>query len=318
MRKRLLAVLVIAPLLLPLSQAPKAVAEEKCRTFNFDQVFNFGYNKEFPTWTKPGVAKVITWATLDSGELNNKKVQRSFGDSAKGWLRTAFQSWDDALDSITFKEIEIGENPDIKVGWTQVLQLDYESLFNVKAPNDLRNSATIEFKHTSTFLIFKDNFIQAAQSDIGHILGMGYITPTIEFVSVMEWPFEAPYGQVPLGEFDASLIRAIYSESTCPSTFSPVIQAKIKEIESTKAAAEKEAAEKAEAERALAKAVEEKLAAEKAAAEKAAAEKAAAAKLAAAKAKLAASKKIVCKKGYQTKTFIAPKCPPGWVKAKTK
>ena len=43
----------------------------------------------------------------------------------------------------------------------------------------------------------------------------------------------------------------------------------------------------------------------------------AAAKVAAEKAKLAASKKIVCKKGSQVKTFVAPKCPPGWAKSKT-
>lgn len=78
--------------------------------------------------------------------------------------------------------------------------------------------------------MFKENFLQAVQLDIGHILGMAYINPSPEFESVMEWPFQASYGQVPLGEFDVSLIRAIYSESTCPSTFSVVIQSKINEM----------------------------------------------------------------------------------------
>jgi regulator of protease activity HflC (stomatin/prohibitin superfamily) len=307
-----------------------ASAQEICRTFNFSQTFNFGYNPDFPTWTTPGVKRVITWVALDSGELNGKRIQRSLGTPNLEWLKEAFQSWDDALDSVSFQQINAGSNADIKIGWTQVLQLDYETLFQVRTAQPVRTNASIELKTGSVFLIFEENFIQAVQADIGHILGMGYINPSTEFESVMEWPFQAPYGQVPLGEFDVSLIRAIYSESTCPSSFSPVIQSKINQIAAVKAAEEKAAAdraaaiaaeEKAAADRATAIAAEEKAAAVKAeearvAAAKEAAEKAAAAKAAAAKAKIEASKKIICKKGFQSKTFIASKCPPGWTKAK--
>jgi regulator of protease activity HflC (stomatin/prohibitin superfamily) len=307
-----------------------ASAQEICRTFNFSQTFNFGYNPDFPTWTTPGVKRVITWVALDSGELNGKRIQRSLGTPNLEWLKEAFQSWDDALDSVSFQQINAGSNADIKIGWTQVLQLDYETLFQVRTAQPVRTNASIELKTGSVFLIFEENFIQAVQADIGHILGMGYINPSTEFESVMEWPFQAPYGQVPLGEFDVSLIRAIYSESTCPSSFSPVIQSKINQIAAVKAAEEKAAAdraaaiaaeEKAAADRATAIAAEEKAAAVKAeearvAAVKEAAEKAAAAKAAAAKAKIEASKKIICKKGFQSKTFVASKCPPGWTKAK--
>ena len=161
---------------------PRVIAVESCREFNFKETFYFGYNAEFPTWNAPGTKRVITWATMDSGEINGKEIQRSFGTPTRDWLREAFQSWDDALDSISFKEVPLSKDIDIKIGWTQVLQLDYESLFNVWAPNGLRTNATLEFKHQSTFLIFKENFIQAAQSDIGHILGMGYLTPSYRFL----------------------------------------------------------------------------------------------------------------------------------------
>ncbi len=329
-RKRLLVVISASLLLCSLSQMSTASAQEICRTFILNQTFNFGYNSDFPTWTSPGVKIVITWVALDSGELNGKKIQRSFGTQQSVWIREAFQSWDDALDSISFQEINSGVTADIKIGWTQVLQLDYETLFQVKTAQPTRSNASIELKNGSAFLIFKANFLQAVQSDIGHILGMGYVTPSSEFDSVMEWPFQPPYGDAPLNEFDVSLIRYIYSESTCPSTFSPVIQAKINENAAAKAAEEKAAAEQAAAKAAeeraalaaaIAKAAEEKAAAEKIAAEKIAAakvasEKAAAAKAAAAKAKLEASKKIVCKKGFQSKSFLASKCPPGWTKAK--
>jgi hypothetical protein len=330
MGKSLLAFISASLMLFSLPQMPAASAQEICRTFSLNQTFSFGYNPNFPTWTSPGVKRVITWVALDSGELNGKKIQRNLGTQNLEWLKEAFQSWDDALDSISFQEISTVSNADIKIGWTQVLQLDYETLFQVRTAPPMRTNASIELKSGSVFLIFKENFIQAVQSDIGHILGMAYINPSPEFESVMEWPFQAPYGQVPLGEFDVSLIRAIYSESTCPSTFSVVIQSKINEIAAAKAAEEKAVAEKvaaklaeekAAADRAAAKAAEEKAAADRAvesklAAAKAAAAKAAAAKAAAAKAKIQASKKIVCKKGFQFKTFVASKCPPGWTKAK--
>ncbi len=316
MRKTLLAFISASLMLFSLPQITTASAQEICRTFNLSQTFNFGYNSDFPTWTTPGVKRVITWVALDSGELNGKRIQRSLGTQNLEWLKEAFQSWDDALDSVSFQEISTGSNADIKIGWTQVLQLDYETLFQVRTAQPVRSDASIELKTGSAFLIFKENFIHAVQSDIGHILGMGYINPSIEFESVMEWPFQGPYGQAPLGEFDVSLIRAIYSESTCPSSFSPVIQSKINQIAAVKAAEEKAAAEKAAAKVAEEKAAAIKAEEAKVAAAKVAAEKAAAAKVAAAKAKIEASKKIICKKGSQSKTFVASKCPPGWTKAK--
>ncbi len=316
MRKTLLAFISASLMLFSLPQITTASAQEICRTFNLSQTFNFGYNSDFPTWTTPGVKRVITWVALDSGELNGKRVQRSLGTQNLEWLKEAFQSWDDALDSVSFQEISTGSNADIKIGWTQVLQLDYETLFQVRTAQPVRSDASIELKTGSAFLIFKENFIHAVQSDIGHILGMGYINPSIEFESVMEWPFQGPYGQAPLGEFDVSLIRAIYSESTCPSSFSPLIQSKINQIAAAKAAEEKAAAEKVAAIAAEEKAAAIKAEEAKVAAAKVAAEKAAAAKVAAAKAKIEASKKIICKKGSQSKTFVASKCPPGWTKAK--
>jgi regulator of protease activity HflC (stomatin/prohibitin superfamily) len=316
MRKSLSAFISASLLLFSLPQMSTASAQEICRTFNFSQTFNFGYNPDFPTWTTPGVKRVITWVALDSGELNGKRIQRSLGTPNLEWLKEAFQSWDDALDSVSFQQINAGSNADIKIGWTQVLQLDYETLFQVRTAQPVRTNASIELKTGSVFLIFEENFIQAVQADIGHILGMGYINPSTEFESVMEWPFQAPYGQVPLGEFDVSLIRAIYSESTCPSSFSPVIQSKINQIAAVKAAEEKAAADRAAAIAAEEKAAAVKAEEARAAAAKEAAEKAAAAKAAAAKAKIEASKKIICKKGFQSKTFVASKCPPGWTKAK--
>jgi regulator of protease activity HflC (stomatin/prohibitin superfamily) len=158
---------------------------------------------------------------------------------------------------------------------------------------------------------------------------MGYITPSSEIISVMEWPFQAPYGQVPLGEFDVSLIRAIYSESTCPSTFNPVIQANIKAKQEAELKAKQEAELKAKQEAELkAKQEAEAYAAAEVKAKQEADAKAAAEKLVVdaraealkilAAAKTAALKKvtITCIKGKLTKKVTAakPKCPAGYKK----
>lgn len=177
--------------------------------------------------------------------------------------------------------------------------------------------------------------MQAAQSDIGHILGMGYITPSENFISIAEWPFQGPYGQNPLGEFDVALLRAIYSESTCISSFAEKIQNKIKQdaIEKSdlKLKLEEQARLKAQLE-ADARAREELywISVGKAQAEaefkaklereaRAATEAEAKMKLEAqAKAKLEATKKITitCIKGKLTKkvTGINPKCSDGYKK----
>lgn len=304
--------------------APTSVAEENsCPTFNFREVFHFGYDADFPTWTKPGESRVITWSTLNSGELNGKTIQASFQSHTKDWLRETFQSWDEALDTISFSEIQDGNVADIRIAWTQVLQLDYESLFSVKAPAGLRSSGTIEFKHMSPFLIQKENFIQAAQSDIGHILGMGYITPKSEIVSVMEWPFQAPYLQIPLGTFDVALVRALYSESTCASTFAPSIREKSIQDENAKAL--EQAKNQAELEaKALAERIEKErqelywIAKGKEIAEREANERAIqkAQEQARLKASQPRKKTLICIKGSLTKKIIAvnPKCPSGFKK----
>jgi hypothetical protein len=139
----------------------------------------------------------------------------------------------------------------------------------------------------------------------------------------MEWPFQAPYMQIPLGGFDVALIRALYSESTCPSTYAPAIRAKIKQ--DAEAMAIEQAMIKAELE---AKALAEKqererqelywIAKGKEIAEKEAKELAIQKAQEEARAKAAQLKKktITCVKGNVTRKVIAvnPKCPTGFKK----
>lgn len=245
MKKNLISLLFSTILLL--NVMPIANSNESCLEFDLNNTFYFGYSSDSTAkkWTRTGEIRIVTWKVLNDGELNGKQIRREFGSPYLEWLRDAFQSWDDALDTVNFQEVSGDILADITIGWTQVLQLDYESLFTVTTSGEFRSKGTIEFKHLSNFLLKQQNFVHAAQSDIGHILGMGYITPSENFNSVLEWPYQAPYGQLPLGEYDVALIRAIYGESTCKSNFAPKIQNKIKEDEIIQAMAKSKAAEEA-------------------------------------------------------------------------
>lgn len=204
---------------------------EECKKYDPSTIFAWGFEKDYPTWTKAGKTRVIRWTALEPGDsLNGKSIRSSFG-SQIDWLKEAFDSWDQALDSVVFLQVPPTESADIKVGYTNILELDYVSYFNVWPdivnPENagLRARATIEFKYDAPFLYLKQNFMQSAQFEIGRILGLGYINPKNDIVSIMEFPWQAPYMQVPLSEYDVGLIRSIYGESTCPSSFPDLFKA---------------------------------------------------------------------------------------------
>jgi hypothetical protein len=186
----------------------------------------------------------------------------------------------------------------------------------------------------------KNQFIHAVQHELGNVLGLGDIKPTKDIASTQEDSWQPPYGPIPLSDYDTGMIRQLYGESTCPSTFpnaAAKAAAELKAKQEAEAAAAKAAAElkakqeaelkaKQEAELKAAAELKAKQDAEDAAAKAAAELKAkqeveaiAAADLKAkqeAAAKAAALKKttIVCVKGKLAKkiTAIKPKCPTGY------
>jgi flagellar biosynthesis/type III secretory pathway protein FliH len=129
--------------------------------------------------------------------------------------------------------------------------------------------------------------------------------------------------QIPLGAFDVAVVRALYSESTCVSSFAPAIRAKIKQNEEAKALEQARIQAEIEA-KALAERLERErqelywIAKGKEIAEREAKERAIQKALEEARAKAALPKKktITCVKGNLTKKVIAvnPKCPSGYKK----
>ena len=283
--------LLVTILVYGLNFSPAAVAEE-CPSRNFSEVFYDDYYPNTP-WVNKGQKRVITWSTAAT-IINDEYVNRKFTTQEIEWLKIAILAWDEVLNSIDFSYIQ-SASADLVIGFVPLVsaanQPGATGYWNAWwGGNGLRYRGTIKLKTESSFLNNRDGFIHAVEHEVGNILGLGDIMPNSSFESVLEDPWQPPYGRSVLSDYDISLVRQLYGESTCPSSWKSNSQLEAE----AKAKAEAEAKAKAEAE-AKAKAEAE------------------------AKAKAEAAKKkttITCVKGKITKkvTAVNPKCPAGYKK----
>lgn len=278
------------------------------------------FEEYFPgiKWDNSSGNREITWTT-NVTKVNFKDIEREFTAEEEGWLELSFTSWDLALDTVSFKRVSDPATAEIKVGYVSINNSGY---WTVDLDNNFRVTGTIEISSVPDFIKTKEGFIEAAQSEIGNILGLGDIPGTSTLDSVMKDPDSAPFGVIPLSDIDIDLMRQYYGESTCHDSWSPALKAAKAEALAlaTKAAAEAKAIADNEAADAAAKALADKAAADKAAADaaaKALADKVAAdaaAKTLAEKAAVTKKKTITCIKGKVIKkvTAIKPVCPKGY------
>ena len=300
MRRKATGVILFSLVCLNLLVPNQQAQAEVCPTYDFQSIF---YDDYYPgtKWDTGSGIRNITWSANES-VINDESVSRSFTSEELEWIRSAFQSWDDSLDTVKFTEIPHSAQAEIVIGYVALTsaanQPGATGYWNAWWSNNWRNRATIKLKvsNTSWFSV-KNQFIHAVQHELGNVLGLGDILPTNDFASTQEDSWQPPYGSIPLGDYDTGMIRQLYGESTCPSTFP-----------NTAAKAAAELKTKLEAEAAELKAKQE-------------AEAIAAAGLEAkqkAAAKTAAMKKttITCFKGKLSKkvTAVKPKCPAGYKK----
>ena len=338
----ILFALVCINLLVPNQQAQAEV----CPVYNFQSLFFEEYNGT--KWDNRNGIRNITWSA-NASVIHDESVTRSFTLEELDWIRSAFQSWDDALDSVKFTETPQSAQAEIVIGYVTLIsaanQPGATGYWNAWWNDNWINRATIKLKVGSTsWFSVKSQFIHAVQHELGNVLGLGDIKPTNEFASTQEDSWQPPYGPVPLNDYDTGMIRQLYGESTCPSTFpnaaaKAAAELKAKQEAEAKAAAELKAKQDAEAKAAAelkakqdaeAKAAAELKAKQEADAKAAAELKAkqdAAAKaaadeiiqeaeriLAAAKAAATTKTTITCIKSKLIKkvTAVKPKCPAGY------
>jgi hypothetical protein len=225
------------------------------------------------------------------------------------------------MESLSF-QYTISPNPDIEIGFTEGgSHAWFFRYYDVDKNNPKRATfrATLGFDALDTRIINEGFFSAIVHRRIANILGMGFVSKTnpnsISVKGSLEDLFQATKGNSLKNEesrywpsnYEIGLMRALYGESTCLSTFGKTFDEE--KVQQAQAREELEAARKL-FEEAKAKAdAEAKAKADAEAKAKADAE-------AKAKAGFAKSSTIVCLKGKVIKriTAIKPKCPYGFRK----
>ena len=252
----ILFALVCINLLVPIQQAQAEV----CPVYNFQSLF---FEEYYGTkWDNRNGIRNITWSA-NASVIHDESVTRSFTLEELDWIRNAFQSWDDALDSVKFTETPQSAQAEIVIGYVTLTSAANQpgaiGYWNAWWNDNWRNRATIKLKVGSTsWFSVKSQFIHAVQHELGNVLGLGDIKPTNEFASTQEDSWQPPYGPVPLNDHDTGMNRQLYGESTCPSTFpnaAAKAAAELKAKQEAEAAAAKAAAELKAKQEAEAKAI---------------------------------------------------------------
>jgi len=211
MKKIFLFILLASLIAIPTNSSANQI-KDFCPTYNFSSLF---YEDYYPG-TRWG-NKEITWSH-NSPQINGKPVARIVSDTEAEWIRQSIKSWDDALDTVSFKEISNYQNAEINIGFTQ-LSNNFSGYWNALWQNNIRHKAYIQLNVLDKTLNSEDRLIHAMQHEIGNVLGLGDMHRNGDISSVLEDPFEFPFGNKTLSDFDTGLIRQLYGESTCASTF---------------------------------------------------------------------------------------------------
>ena len=201
--------------------ATAVTSKQRCKKFNFSQLFYADY-KSGTHWDNSKGEATIGWST-QSLLINDEALARPFSEVERDWLRIAFKSWDDALDSLAFIEVEPTADPQITIGYVdltpQTSQVNAFGYWNSWSVEGIRTRATIKLKSSKTeWFSQKRQFIHTAQHEIGNVLGFGDISPTESFDSVLEDPWQPPYGRSTLSSTDVAIAKQFYGERlTCAS-----------------------------------------------------------------------------------------------------
>ena len=223
MRKILTRPTLIAILMTTFFVPHAEASAEVCPIYDFPNLFSSEY---YPgtKWKTTSSIRNITWSA-NAPVIFDEPVVRSFTPHELTWIEAAFQSWDEALETVTFTEVPSSRRTEVTIGFVALTSAPNQpnafSYWDSWWSDNWRDRATIKLSvnQTSWFKV-KNKFIHSVQHELGNVLGLGDITPSSKFTSTMEDQWQPPYGNIPLSNFDIGMVRQLYGETTCPSTFS--------------------------------------------------------------------------------------------------
>jgi Matrixin len=191
---------------------------KKCTIYDFKRIFiaDFATGSK---WDNSSGDLQITWSA-NSSTIYDETVADAFTELEISWIRTAFRSWDNALETVSFREVAPAERPQIVIGFVDLkpseVQLDAMGFWNTWVSNGNRYRATIKLKVDNTkWFSNKSHFIHTVQHELGNTLGLGDLAPSKSVVSVLEDPWQPPYGKSALSTTDVAMIRQLYGETSC-------------------------------------------------------------------------------------------------------
>jgi hypothetical protein len=210
------------------ASAPQSHADA-CPTFNFDTLFDSDWYPPTAKWNDSSGHRVITWSP-NATVITSNTITRPFTPIEVSWLETVFDNWSHVLDTIQFKKVQDYSTADITIGYAQVEQPPGKSRwirfiptrvagFITHAEMALNPDLTPRMKQRFGIdWSDRNSFIHAVEKDVGNILGIGQIEHSVNFQSVTIVPAQQPIN-IDLTEVDKQMMRQLYGQSTCPSSF---------------------------------------------------------------------------------------------------
>lgn len=216
--KPLAVLLAVALSIYPLGSNPAVAKIKGCHVFNFKELFFADYSTG-SIWRNGSVDLEITWSATMS-QIYDEATTQPFTHRELGWIRTAIQSWDNALAKVSFREVTSSESPQIAIGFVTLESSEAQSnamaYWNTWVSNGVRHRATIKLKASEVqWFSKKSQFIHSVQHEFGNILGLGDLKPNSTFASALEDPWQPPYGRSNLSSIDVAMIRQLYGEPIC-------------------------------------------------------------------------------------------------------
>jgi hypothetical protein len=211
--------ILIAPFFSALSASSASATQTSCRPFNFAKLFYADYSTG-SHWDNSSGDLVITWTSAEL-TIGDEKVTSQFTPEQVVSIRRAFASWDSVLKTVAFQEVNANQGAQIAIGFVDLapsqVQPTAVGFWSAWVKNKYRDRATIKLKSSRIdWFSNQTKMMHTVQHELGNVLGLGDITPKSKFTSVLEDPWQPPYGREKLSDFDTSLIRQLYGERTCP------------------------------------------------------------------------------------------------------
>jgi hypothetical protein len=196
-------------------------------------------------WKLQGKVNVITWAdnptTIPLGNGSPpERITSAFSASEDKWIEEAFNSFGEVLDSVAFVKVTDPAKAKILVGYSKLSWRSPDSIVTathggaygvwITSPIPFSTTGSIQFIDPSiwpkpNFEVFSTEarFVHAMQNELINILGINDMDynywASNKTITILDNSKATTYGQLTLNDFDASIIRQVYGESTCPSNY---------------------------------------------------------------------------------------------------